>query len=232
MSRLFGIDKPVDRPYYGLTGFNDANAWITGQGNFTLGNLGRDDASGDPAALYAKGDVFVNFPLTSLYSSAASAMVRSAAGLWYLNLTAAATTYVIGVPLSIPQRKFTNLSGGNVNPKGFKLLDLVFGYTVTTAALTAAPTVAFFTELQANTTARAVTATPYGAVTTENPIGTVGALPTAISANPYVARAYGATPVFINADNTFALAEISIATGAAATAAITFVGAHISWAMY
>ena len=223
------------RPYFGMaTAFNDAGAWINGQGNLSLGNAGKDDASGDPAALYAKGDCFVNVPLNSVFAGAGAigAVGRTSAGIYTVQVTAAAATQIVVIPITGIFRKFASTAGGVNNPHGFKLLDLVLGYTIGTAAETTV-SVAFFTEVQTNNTARASTATPFGAVTYENPIGTVVAtLPVATQANPYVSRAVPATPIFVNADNTDVYAEVSFVNPGTAVAVLTHIGYHVSVALY
>lgn len=222
------------RPFTGATAFNDANAWINGQGNLSLGNSGRDDASGDPAALYAKGDVFVNIPLNWLTSvTQALTFARTSAGIYTTALAAAASTGVLIIPLTGLFRKFSQVSGGVNNPHGFKVLDVVLNYTIGTAAETSI-TPSFVTETQTNNTARAATTTPLGAtVTVENPIGTVVAnLPTAVQAAPYVTRFYGSAPVFVNTDNTDLYAEVAFVNPGTSVATITHVGFHASVALY
>ncbi|SRR6266487_4497774 len=217
------------------TAFNDANAWINGQGNLSLGNAGRDDASADPAALYAKGDCFVNVPIIpGAFTSVTHALTfaRTSAGLYTATLAASAATGIVIVPITGIFRKFSSTVGGVNNPHGFKLLDFVLCYTVATAAETTISG-AFFTEVQANNGARASVATPFGAVTYENPIGTVAAtLPVATQANPYVTRIVPAAPIFVNTDNTDVWLEISEVNPGTAVMAITHLGYHCSVALY
>src|SRR6266487_3023668 len=121
------------------TAFNDANAWINGQGNLSLGNAGRDDASADPAALYAKGDCFVNVPIIpGAFTSVTHALTfaRTSAGLYTATLAASAATGIVIVPITGIFRKFSSTVGGVNNPHGFKLLDFVLCYTVGTVAAT------------------------------------------------------------------------------------------------
>jgi hypothetical protein len=216
------------------TTFTDSNAWITGQGGLSLGNAGKDDGSGDPAAPYAKGDVWVNVPLNQLIMGAGAigAPVRASAGLYSAAITAAAATQIVTVPITGLFRKYAGSLGGPGNPHGFKLTDLVFVYTIATAGETSIA-VAFFTVVDTNAVARASVATPFGAVTYENPIGTVVANPpVATQATPYVVRAVPAAPIFVNADNTDVYAEISFVNPGTAVAALTHVGYHVSMALY
>jgi hypothetical protein len=224
------------RPYFGMaTAFNDANAWINGQGNLSLGNAGRDDASADPAALYAKGDVWISVPLPFLVNSAltqAATFARTSAGLYTLALAAAASTGIVVVPINFFFRKFASTTGGVNNPHGMKLLDFVLAYTVATAAETSV-NVTFNTVVDANATARAATTTALGAVTYENPIGTsVANLPVATQATPYVCRAIPATPIFINTDNTELIAEIACVNPGTSVITFTHIGFHASLALY
>ena len=236
MSELFGVDKPVNRPYTGMaTTFNDANAWIDGNGSLSLGNAGFDDKAGDSVHKYAKGDVWIDVPLGFLVNYAmvqAGTLARTSAGLWTLTLAAAATTGILAIPLNFFFRKFTNIAGGAQNPKGFKVTDLVFDYTIATAGETSIA-VTFQTNVDVNATARAAVVAPFGAVTYENPIGTVVANPpVAVQATPYVVRAVPAAPVFVSADNTDAFVEIAVANPGTAVIAFTHIGFHASVALY
>lgn len=232
MSKLFGVDKPVSRPFYGVTGFNDANAWIDGNGSMTLGNAGFDDKAGDTTHKYAKGDVFVNVPLNWLLTLPnALTITRTSAGLYVAALTTN-TTQVVIVPLTGMLRKFTNIAGGGQNPKGFKITDLVFNYIVATLAVTSVA-VTFVTNLDVNAVARAAVTAPFGAVTYENPIGTVVANPAvATQATPYVTRAVPAAPVFVTTDNTDVFAEITFVIPNTSVPSLTHVGFHCSVALY
>lgn len=216
------------------TTFNDSNAWVNGAGALSLGNAGRDDGSADPANPYAKGDCFVNVPLNQIFMGAGAigAIGRTAAGIFTAAITAAAATQIVVVPITGIFRRFAGNTGGPVNPHGFKLLDLVFDYTIGTAGETAI-TVAFFTEVQTNAAARAAVATPFGAVAYENPIGTPQAgAPVAVQATPYVVRAVPAAPIFVNTDNTDVWAEISFVNPGTAVATLTHIGYHAAVALY
>lgn len=217
------------------TAFNDNNAWIEGNGNLTLGNQGKGDGAADPAAAWAKGDVWVNIPLNLLVSSClvqAGTWSRTSAGLFLLTLAAAASTGIVVVPLNFFFRKFVQTVGNTANPKGMKVSDLVFGYTIATAGETSI-TVTFQTNQDVNATARAAVTAPFGAVTYENPLGTVVATPpVATQATPYLVRAVPAAPVFVNGDNTDVYAEIAVVNPGTAVIAFTHVGFHCSAALY
>lgn len=214
------------------TMFNDANAWLNGQGNLSLGNAGFNDGSGDATHSYAKGDCFINVPLWQLLTLPnALTMSRTSAGLYVAALTTN-TTQVVVVPLTGILRKFTNITGGAQNPHGFKVTDLVFSYIVATLAITSAA-VTFVTNLDVNATARAAVTAPFGAVTYENPIGTVVANPAvATQATPYMTRAVPAAPVFVNVDNTDVFAEITFVIPNTSVPSLTHVGFHASVALY
>jgi hypothetical protein len=215
------------------TSFNDANAWLNGAGNLSLGNAGFDDLAGDLTNPYAKADCWVNVPLSDLFTFVqAGTLARTSAGIYTFALAAGATTGIVVVPLIEIFRRFTNTRGGPQNPHGIKVTDLVFAYTIATAGETSIG-VTFATEVQTNATARAALTTPFGAVTYENPIGTVAAtLPVAVQATPYVVRAVPAAPVFISVDNTDAFAEISFVNPGTAVATLTHVSFHASVALY
>jgi hypothetical protein len=222
------------RPYYGMaTTFNDSNAWMDGNGGLTLGNSGLADGAADATHKYAKGDCWINVPLNTLAMGAgAGAFSRTSAGLYLFTITAAAATQIVVVPLVGILRKFSQVSGGVSNPHGVKVTDLVFGYTIATASETSIG-VTFATNLDVNATARAAVVAPFGAVTYENPLGTVVAtLPVAAQATPYVVRAVPAAPVFVNADNTDVFAEISFVNPGTSVAVLTHVGFHCSVALY
>lgn len=215
------------------TTFDDAQAWINGQGNLSLGNGGFDDLAGDAAALYAKGDVFVNVPLNWITSFPnAPTLARTSAGLYTAALTTNTTQFVV-VPITGLFRKFAGASRAPaLAPHGFKITDLVFNYVVATLAPTSLA-VAFFTQVDVNATARASVATPFGAVTYENPIGTVVANPAVtVQATPYVTRAVPAAPVFVNADNTEVYAEITVIMPNTSVVTLTHIGFHCSVALY
>ena len=204
----------------------------TGAGNLVLG-VEADDGAGDATHTYAKADAWVNVPLNQLTSvTQALTFARTSQGIYTSALAAAASTGVVIVPLVGIQRKFQGTPAISA-PHGLKILDLAFGYTIATAAETTV-SVAFTVETQANATARALTANPFGsgAVTYENPIGTVAAtLPVAAQATPYVVRAIPAAPAFINADNSQVFAEISFVNPGTSVATLTFVSWHLAVAL-
>lgn len=210
--------------------FVNANAHVTGQGNLVLGYEGEDNA-GDATHRYAKGDVFFNVPLQSVLTLPnALTITRTSAGLYTAALTTN-TTQVVSVPLLGLFRKYAGATG-QLAPHGMKITDLVFAYTVATLAVTSVA-VTFVTNLDVNITARAAVTAPFGAVTYENPIGTVVANPAvATSATPYVTRAVPAAPVFINTDNTEAFAEITFVIPNTSVPSLTHIGFHASIALY
>lgn len=221
------------RPYFGMaTTFNDSQAWINGNGNMSLGNAGFDDGSADATHKYAKGDCFVNVPLNHLLTLPnALTITRTSAGLYVAALTTN-TTQVVIVPLSGIFRKFSQTTGGVANPHGFKVTDLVFNYIVATLAVTSVA-VTFVTNLDVNAVARAAVTAPFGAVTYENPIGTVVANPAvATQATPYVTRAVPAAPAFVNVDNTDLFAEITFVIPNTSVPSLTHVGFHCSVGLY
>jgi hypothetical protein len=208
-------------------------AHVTGKGNLTLG-VETDDLAGDATHGYAKGDAWFEVPLGWLVDSCfvqAGTFARTSAGLYTLALAAAGSTGVVAVPLYWLFRKFTGAPVAAA-PHGMKITDFVLDYIIATAAETTV-SVAFFTNLDVNAQARASVATPFGAVTYENPIGTVVAtLPVATQATPYVCRAIPATPIFVNVDNTAAFAEISCVNPGTAVITFTRIGFHASAALY
>jgi hypothetical protein len=207
---------------------------VTGKGNLNLG-AEADDGAGDATHGWAKSDVWWNVPLNQIFMGAGAigAVGRTSAGIYTAAITAAAATQIVVVPLVMPQRKFAGTPGGAA-PHGVKVLDLAFGYTIGTAGETSIA-VTFNVETPANATARALVSNPFGsgAVTYENPLGTVAAtLPVATQATPYVVRAIPATPAFINADMSQIYAEISFVNPGTSVATLTFISWHVALGLY
>lgn len=222
---------------------SDNNLGIDKNGNLSLGFSGANDGAGDAAHAYAKTDCFYNFPLNTLGITGTGATFgRTSAGIYTLAVTTNGTTQIGGI-VPFPHRFIATatppVAGGIPMgappvsaPHGYKIKDIVLCYTVTTLAATSV-NVALATELQANNGARSATTTPMGAVTYENPIGTVvGSLPVATQANPYVCRAVPATPTFITADNTILSFEIVVVLPNTSVLTITQVGVHYAMALY
>ena len=89
------------------------------------------------------GDVYLEIPVNQIgVPAGANAFTRNAAGLYYLNLSAAAT-YTLAVPISSLLREQKQLpQAGGI---GIQVKDLVLAYAPITSDLTSGPTVAFFT---------------------------------------------------------------------------------------
>lgn len=223
--------------------FNDAQAEVNKSGNLSLGFGGFDDGAADAAALYAKGDCEWNLLKDLVPVGGASityANVRTAVGQYGLSVTAgAAVTPNIWTSIEFPLRRTATVTpSGGANPAtaghGYKIVDLILGYTVATLAATSVNVVATQEAPQSNNGARANTSTtPLGAVTYENPVGTVVAsLPVATQANPYNCRIVFATPVFITLAQSLLTVEIQLSLPNTSVVTITDLIARGSMALY
>lgn len=219
--------------------FNDNNAMVNKSGNLSLGGEGFDDGKGDTTHPYAKNDCWITvlpilLPLAIPTTSLTELNVRTAVGQYARSYTAgAAITPKLVVPISLIYRSFQAATGRTANPHGFKILDMYLSYFVGTADATSIAVVFTSEEAQTNNTARSnASTTPLGAVTYENPVGTVAAtLPVAQQASPYVNKIVVATPAFITTDRRNLTAEIQMSLPNTCVVTITEVAFHLAWAM-
>ncbi len=195
----------------------ESNVRVSGGGNLSLGQAGYDDGQADPLALYGKkdcrydvlnGDLLYRglvdaHPVASLTES----VTRVSAGIWTRTYTAGgAAAPFINFILPEAIRTGTGLvtpPGQTYNLHGYKVTSIDLNYILTTADLTSIAVTAQTETAQTNNVARAnASVTPLGAVTYQNPIGTVVAtLPVAQQAAPYQCRVIFATPVFVPTNN-------------------------------
>jgi hypothetical protein len=199
--------------------WNDNLARINGNGALTLGQTA-DDGNGDATYPYAKGDVWVNIPLLTCPTAAATTgtwvvptmearAANSTAGRQGMNIKLAGANALNAVLVPISQALRTaGATSGNVN-KGFlaKQLDIVFNPITTT--LNTVLTVTAWTRLLANSVAEDGVAYG-GTITYQNPIGTtVTNLPsTANATGNWVCAAVFGTPSWINVYDTDLFAEL------------------------
>ena len=219
--------------------WNDAQAFIHGNGNLSLGASGTDDAAYDATHKYAKGDLWytllpVELPSGIPTTNLTEANVRNAAGQYERSYTAGgAITPKIPVPIRLWYRTFT---GGPAlaAPHGFKLTAMFLNYKVATADATSVDVVFNTETAQSNNTARAAASTtPLGTVAYQNPPGTVVAtLPVAQQAAPYVTKIVPATPVFITTQRQLLTAEIQLSLPNTCVLTITEVSFLFSLALY
>lgn len=219
------------------------NAFVTGGGNLTLGLSGRDDAANHATYKYTKNDFWLSLNPCALMlaiptTSLTEAGVRNAAGQYERSYTAGgAITPKIGIMLSshIPlHRTFTGDKNNAAAYHGFLLKDMILSYKVATADATSVAVVFNTETTQANNTARAAaSATPYGTITYENPLGTVVAtLPVAQQAAPYVNKIVLGTPAWVNTDRQILTAEIQLSLPNTCVLTITEVSFHYGLAIY
>jgi len=226
--------------------FNDEKAGINSSGYLTLGvtaaqssnNQGPiTDGAADATYAWMKNDFWVQvdpltLPVALPSTNNTETNVRSAANLWNRTYTAggsvAAYSFInINRILPFARTYATALHG-------FKLIDMILSYTVATAGATSVA-VAFATETaQANNSARAVaSATPLGAVTYQNPIGTVvSTLPVSTQASPYVCKIVLGTPVAIATDRQTLSCEILWTLPNTCVVAITEIAFHFALGIY
>ena len=219
--------------------WNDRNAFINGSGNLSLGN-GVDDEAGDASYKYAKDDVWVQLnpllltgiPTTNLTEP----NVRTDVGQ-YGRLFTAGGAITPKIPVYIPGYLYrTYVAGANqvAAPKGYKVNYMILGYTIATADATSIAVVFTTEDIQTNSTARSNSSTtPLGAVTYQNPIGTVVSVPPVIQdADPVIVKVVPATPVFITAERDILTAEIQLSLPNTCALKITELSFNLSVALY
>lgn len=212
--------------------FNTGKAYIDGQGNLTMG-YELNDPNYDTTHKYAKGDVFVNVPLSNVLYAAGDtaaftspiaantiARVTGAAGTGFSGLNVARN--VLGnflIPLRPPF--FRTLSAANDAqgrsqsvPHGSKLRAVNIAYKVYNTNLTAAPTIALFTQaFPTDGAARPANSAITHTYTVGGVVTTAANLPkTAHATNVNVVRAVVTTPAFVTTLGTEVFAEFQAQT--------------------
>lgn len=222
--------------------FNDERADVSKVGNLSLGDA-FDDGAGHATYGYAKNDVWfsilpIELPAAIPTTSLTEANVRTAVGQYARSYTAGgAITPKLVIPLSrMLYRTFVQATGQltRSNPHGFLVKDMYLSYFIATADATSIAVVATNEAAQSNNAARAnASTTPLGTITYENPPGTtVGTLPVAQQANPYVTKIACGTPAFINTDRQNLTFEVQLSLPNTCVVTITEIAFHLAYAMY
>ncbi len=181
-----------------------------------MGQAGYDDGQGDPLALYGKKDCrldmmqeLMNRPLADALptTNLTESRTRTSAGI-YNRLYTMGGAVDSFIHLRVPEVTRTGTSTGGVPQStyalhGYKVTSIDLNYVIATLAPTSITVTAVAETAQANNVARSnATVTALGAVTYQNPVGTVvSVLPVATQAAPYCTRVIFATPVFVPANH-------------------------------
>ncbi len=218
---------------------------VTGGGNLSLGHGGFDDGQGDTTHPYAKRDCridmfqeLLNRPLADALpaTNLTESRTRTSAGIWNRLYTGGGATASF-TRFSVPEIIRTGLTSGTLPQStyalhGYKVTSIDFNYVVATLAPTSIIWTAQTETAQTNNVARAnASTTPLGAVTYQNPVGTVVAsLPVATQASPYQTRIVFGTPVFLPVDNlSFEMGLVQANTSVVSVTGLWF---NISLAIY
>lgn len=204
------------------TTFNDANAWLKGNGNLSLGVSGKDDAAYNATYTYAKDDVWLPVSPMVIVSDTQPALTYVATGQPSRTL-AASTTHTVSVPLDFaPFRSFL----GNVNtsaPHGILIKSVTLFYRVNTNPLTSFASMAVY---QIPNAAGAALPTP-AAITS-----TLAGNTLTNAANTYAAVSTITTPTWINTLNTLVFAMPVIVTPGSCTCDVLGASWNVAVALY
>ena len=221
--------------------WNTNDAWVDRYGNLSLGQTGLDDGAGDATHRYAKDDVRIQLDITNLrgipVTNLTMSDTRTAVGQ-YNRLFTAGAAITPNVPIYIPllYRTLAGLLNArtSANPHGMKVTAMYLNYYIATAAATSIAVVFTSETVQVDNTARTnASTTPLGAITYENPVGTVvSTLPVATQAAPYVCKIVPATPAFLTTNRQGLTAEIQLSLPNTCVVAITDIWLDISLALY
>lgn len=164
-----------------------------------------------------RGTARLSVPVSQLVVvGGASSMVRDAAGQFTLRLTAAGTTYNLGLPLSHHVFRVTSATSPNIF--GFRLEEVLLWYSIVSVNLSAHD-FSLYGESMAGGSARGTgnvfdsMTVANGKLTVLNHDGTTS-LPTATSANTYLTRIKLSTPLQLVKDNSQYMADWQMGTGA------------------
>jgi len=202
------------------TPWNDANAWISGEGNLSLGGGGVDDKAGSALFNYGKGDAEILIAPSELISTTLPALTQPAGagdGAAFARTLAASTTHHVQVPISrVLQRTITS------TPHGFALVSVSVTYRVNTNDLTSATLGVYSMSLLA------AASLPTPAALT----GTVAGNTLTHAANLYEMKFTVTTPQFFSTTGTLVWADVDIVIPGSSTCDLFGATLRGVWAAY
>lgn len=210
-----------------MTPFNDNAAWINKSGNLTLG-MPVDDSAGHATYGWAKNDVTLLVPATSIVSDTLPALTY-ATGDIPIRALAASTTHKVTIPLphwfirttTVPSG--LNSAGVSSTPKGILVKSLALFYRVNTNNLTS------FSTMAINTTPLAAGT---GLPTVTELASTLAGNTVTQAANVYAAVSSVTTVAFFNTADTLIWGLATIVTPGSCTCDILGASWRVAYAMY